>query len=188
MVYGDSLSAGYGLPTQTDWVTLLRHRLTQAGYPDQVVNESISGETTAGGRYRIRGALSAHHPAIVILELGANDGLRGLPIASAQDNLAAIITACQGAQAKVLLVGMRLPPNYGPPYTQAFQAMYATLARRYRVPLVPFMMAGFATDRSLFQADNIHPGARAQPLVLANIWKGLAPLLKRPRGAAPAKR
>ncbi len=188
MVYGDSLSAGYGLATQTDWVNLLRHRLAQAGYPDEVVNESISGETTAGGRSRIRGALSAYHPAIVILELGANDGLRGLPITSAQGNLAAIIAACQAAHAQVLLVGMRLPPNYGPPYTQDFQDMYADLARRYRLPLVPFMMAGFAADRSLFQADNLHPNARAQPLMLANIWKALAPLLKRPRDAAPARR
>ncbi|HXZ95694.1 MAG TPA: arylesterase [Burkholderiales bacterium] len=177
MVFGDSLSSGYGLPRDTGWVSLLRDRLQQERLDYEVVNTSISGETTRGGLSRITQSLTAHHPSIVILELGGNDGLRGQPVEATRDNLEGIIKACQQHGAKVLLIGMRLPPNYGMGYTQKFQNIYPELAKRYRVPLTPFMLEGFGFDTSMFQADGIHPTAAAQPIILDNIWKTLKPLL-----------
>ena len=179
MVFGDSLSAAYGIPQDSGWVALLQQRLTQHRPPYQVVNASISGETTRGGLSRINQALASHRPAIVILELGANDGLRGLSLDATRDNLSAIIQACRKQQAQVLLVGMRLPPNYGPDYAGKFQALYPQLARRFKVKLVPFMLEGIADKRELFQADGFHPTAAAQLFIMEQIWKYLQPMLKR---------
>jgi acyl-CoA thioesterase I len=184
LVFGDSLSAAYGLPREAGWVQLLEKELRERGYPHQVVNASISGETTLGGRNRITAALKGHAPQIVIVELGANDGLRGLSLESTRDNLEAIIEAARRAGAQVLLVGMRLPPNYGMAYTEKFQALYAELARRHKLKLVPFLLQGFAEQRQYFQPDAVHPTAEAQPLILENIWRELEPMLKKgPRAA-----
>jgi len=177
MVFGDSLSSGYGLPQDAGWVSLLKNRLLQQRLHYEVVNASISGETSRGGLSRITQSLTAHHPSIVILELGGNDGLRGQPVEATRDNLEGIIKACQQYGAKVLLIGMRLPPNYGMGYTQKFQSIYPELAKRYRLVLTPYMFEGFGYDLSMFQADGIHPGAAAQPIILDNIWKTLKPLL-----------
>lgn len=178
LVLGDSLSAGYGLPAGQGWVNLLQARIGEAKLPYRVVNASISGETTLGGRNRIAEALSTHRPAVLILQLGANDGLRGQPLEATRDNLAAMIKAAKDARSAVLLVGMQLPPNYGIAYTQKFRELYAGLAREQRVRLVPFLMEGFADDMSMFQPDGIHPTAAAQPRMLDNVWKQLRPLLK----------
>ena len=178
LVYGDSLSAAYGLAQEHGWVNLLAHRL-HAERPDyKVANASISGETTHGGRSRIEGVLKTHRPAVVILELGANDGLRGSSLSTTRANLESIIDASQRAGARVLLVGMRLPPNYGPAYTEKFQQLYAEVAKKKKVPLVPFFFEGFGEDPKYFQADGIHPTAQAQPVRLDTIWKELKPLLK----------
>lgn len=178
LVWGDSLSAGYGLRAQDAWPSLLERKLNESGKPPlKVVNASISGETTAGGRSRLAAALQMHRPSLVIIELGANDGLRGLPIPAMQANLQAMIEASREAGAKVLLVGMRMPPNYGPDYTARFEKTYRELARIHKVRLVPFMMQGFADKRDYFQADGIHPTAAAQPLILESIWRELKPLL-----------
>jgi len=178
LVFGDSLSAGYGLGRDTGWVSLLERQLAQEKLGYRVVNASISGETTAGGVRRIESALAAHHPAVVILELGANDGLRGLPNEQTRDNLNAMIAACKKQRARVLLVGMQLPPNYGIAYTEKFRLIYPQLAVRHnKLALVPFMLEGLADQRDLFQADNFHPNAEAQPLLLQNIWRHLQPLL-----------
>ena len=177
LVFGDSLSAAYGIPQEKGWVNLLRGRLAQEKYGYQVINASISGETTAGGASRIETALTTQRPAIVILELGANDGLRGLPLADTQRNLASIIAASQKNGARVLLVGMRLPPNYGMFYAGKFQQLYADLAKRQRLAFVPFMLEGIADRQNLFQADGLHPIAQAQPRILETIWKQLRPLL-----------
>ena len=178
MVYGDSLSAGYGLPENTGWVSLLARRLEQQKLSYQVVNASISGETTQGGLYRIEEALNRTKPVIVIMELGANDGLRGLPLDVTRSNLESIIQACRKRKVKILLAGMRLPPNYGRAYTEKFQNIYLELSRRYKLPLVPFLLEGFADRRELFQADNVHPNVAAQPLILNNVWIRLKPMLK----------
>lgn len=178
LIFGDSLSADYGMSAEAGWVSLLRQRLQQGKYDYQVINLSISGETTRGGRSRIEPALAQHQPALVILELGVNDGLRGLPLEAARDNLDAIIRACRKRGSRVLLVGMRLPPNYGMAYTRKFQQMYRQLAGRHRLPLVPFMLEGVAGRQELLQVDGIHPAAAAQPLILENIWKYLQPMLK----------
>jgi acyl-CoA thioesterase-1 len=183
LVYGDSLSAAYGLALDQGWVALLAKRLAAEGYDYSVVNASISGEITSGGLTRLPQALARHRPAIVILELGANDGLRGLPRAQMKSNLDAMIREAQRAGAKVLLVGMRMPPNYGPDYTQRFAAVFTELAKARRVALVPFLLEGFAAREELFQGDRMHPTAEAQPLMLENVWRELAPLLgKKPRG------
>ena len=179
MVFGDSLSAAYGIPQDSGWAVLLQQHLAQQHYSHRVVNASISGETTHGGRYRIDQALASHRPAIVILELGANDGLRGLSLDATHDNLGAIIQACRKQHAQVLLVGMRLPPNYGPDYAGKFQDLYPQLARRYKVKLVPFMLEGIADKRELFQADGFHPTAAAQSFIMEQIWKYLQPMLRR---------
>lgn len=180
VVLGDSLSAGYGVPVGQGWVTLLQGRLTHEGYEYRVVNASVSGETTGGALARLRRTLEVQKPALVIVELGGNDGLRGLPIADARRNFDDILRLSQQAGARILLLGMRIPPNYGPAYTQAFHAMYGELSERHRVPLVPFFLAKVALDDSLMQDDGIHPNAKAQPLLLDTLWPMLKPLLKKP--------
>jgi acyl-CoA thioesterase I len=177
MVFGDSLSAGYGLPRGKGWVDLLQERVQRERYPYRVVNASVSGETTLGGRNRLAAALAQHHPRIVILELGANDALRGQPLDTMRDNLAAMVRECRAARAQVLLVGMRIPPNYGPEYTGSFQASFAAVADKTRSPLVDFLLAGFADQRDRFQADGIHPDVEAQSFMLDNVWKKLKPML-----------
>jgi len=179
LVYGDSLSAAYGMPERSGWVALLGERLKRERPNYSVANASISGETTAGGLVRFNKALEQHRPAIVILELGANDGLRGLPMAAMKKNLSMMIGESQRAGAKVLLVGVRLPPNYGEAYTRAFAQTYADLAKQYRTALVPFLFEGFGEKTDFFQADRMHPTAAAQPLLLNNVWDPLAPLLRK---------
>ncbi|MBS0497932.1 MAG: arylesterase [Gammaproteobacteria bacterium] len=173
LVFGDSLSANYGISAEAGWVALLKQRLQTefAGY--QVVNTSISGETTLGGRNRIRQTLEKHRPEIVILELGANDGLRGATIKSIYDNLATIIETCQQNNALVLLAGMQLPPNYGMTYTQKFQAIFPQLAEKYEIKLIPFLLAGFGDKHDFFQADGIHPNEAAQKKIVENVWEVL---------------
>ncbi|MBL8434432.1 MAG: arylesterase [Zoogloea sp.] len=178
LVWGDSLSAGYGLRPQQSWPSLLGERISAARLPHKVVNASISGETTAGGLARLPAALEAHKPSVIVIELGANDGLRGLPVKAMAANLQAMVDASRKAGAQVLLVGMRMPPNYGPDYTASFEATFRDLAKTRRVRLVPFMMEGFADQRHYFQADGIHPVAEAQPLILDTIWRELKPLLR----------
>jgi len=186
LVFGDSLSAGYGVPLGHGWVSLLAQRMAREGYDYNVVNASVSGETTAGGLARLPRALALHRPRILILELGANDGLRGLPVARARANLDHMIGLARTAGARVLLIGIRMPPNYGPRYTRSFFMMYSTLAQAHDLPLVPFLMAGVALHPELIQADGLHPNERAQPLLLDNVWPELAPLLgpaqRPPRG------
>ena len=177
LVLGDSLAAGYGLPQGRGWVDLLQDKLAAEGLDHRVVNASISGETTLGGRNRIAAALERHRPDIVILELGANDGLRGQPLAALRDNLAAMVRAGRRSGAQVLLIGMRIPPNYGQDYTRKFHAAFTDVARAERVPLVPFLLEGFADKRELFQQDGIHPSEQAQPRIATTVWKVLRPLL-----------
>ena len=177
LVLGDSLSAAHGIDPDAGWVTLLQQRLRQRGYPHTVVNASISGDTTAGGLTRLPAALQRNRPAILILELGANDGLRGLSLSQARDNLARMIDLAREAGARVLLVGMLIPPNFGPAYTEKFQDMYRQLAQQKQLPLVPFFLDGVAGDRSLMQDDGLHPRAAAQPRLLDNLWPQLQPLL-----------
>lgn len=180
LVFGDSLSAGFGLRTQDEaWASLLQKRLDTSGYRYTVVNASVSGETSAGGRTRLPAALAQHKPAIVILELGANDGLRGLPLKPMQDNLGEMARMARKSGAKVVVVGMRLPPNYGPDYTEKFRASFAEVAKAEGAAFVPFLLEGFAQTNEYFQADGLHPTAKAQPRVLDNIWPALKPLLKR---------
>ena len=181
LVYGDSLSAAYGLAQEQGWVNLLAQRLHAERRDYKVANASISGETTHGGRDRIEGALKAHRPAVVIVELGANDGLRGSSIDSTRANLEAIIDASRRAGARVLLVGMRLPPNYGAAYVEKFQQLYADIAKKKKVPLVPFLFEGFGEDPKYFLPDGIHPTAQAQSVMLDTVWKELEPLLKSSR-------
>lgn len=178
LVLGDSLSAGYGFDVREGWVNLLAERLRAQGYPHTVANASISGETTAGGRTRLPDALRRHRPAIVVLELGANDGLRGLPLEKTRANLAAMIDAAQKAGAQVLLVGIHLPPNYGPAFTGKFRALFDDLAGHYRIPYAPFLLEGVALTPGLMQADGLHPRATAQPRMLDNVWPHLQPLLR----------
>jgi acyl-CoA thioesterase-1 len=173
MVYGDSLSAGYGLPQKTGWVSMLKTQLEKQQAVYQIINASISGETTLGGLNRIEKALKRHHPNIVIVELGANDGLRGLPIKSIHDNLEAIVKACKQNKASILLVGMRLPPNYGTAYTKKFSAIYQQIAKRHELRLVPFLLAGFGDKPEYFQEDKMHPNKNAQEKILNNVWKVL---------------
>jgi acyl-CoA thioesterase-1 len=178
LVLGDSLSAEYGLARGSGWVPLLEKRLKEAKIAATVINASISGETTSGGKARLPALLTQHRPDIVVIELGGNDGLRGLPIASAESNLRTMIKASQQAQAKVLLIGMQIPPNYGREYTQAFSGMYGKLARETDAALVPFFLDGLADRAELFQADRIHPTSEAQPFMLNNIWPKLKAMLK----------
>ena len=176
-MWGDSLSAGYGLKPDQAWPTLLQTRLETEGFRHQVINASVSGETSAGGRSRLPAPLKTHKPAIVILELGANDGLRGLPPRLLKQNLDAMIAEARNAGSKVLLVGMQMPPNYGPAYTRSFAATYSEVSASAGVPLVPFLLEGFADKPDHFLADGIHPTADAQFKVLDTVWSGLKPLL-----------
>lgn len=178
LVYGDSLSAAYGIPRERGWVSLLQQQLKQEALPYQVLNASISGETTSGGLTRLQALLKQHQPALVLLQLGANDGLRGLPVADMRRNLSAIIEATQQAGVKTMLIGIMIPPNYGPRYTREFKDSYQLLAERYQLPLVPFLLDGVAGNRTLMQDDGLHPTADAQQTVFANVWKVLAPYLK----------
>lgn len=177
LVLGDSISAGYGLPPDQGWTRLLRDRLRANGYRYDVVNASISGDTTAGGRARLPALLREHRPAVVLIELGGNDGLRGGDLRAMRDNLDAMVTAAQKAGARVLLVGMRMPPNYGPAYTRQFENAFAEVARERRVPLVPFFFEGFAETNEWFQPDRVHPTLGAQPRLLDNVWPTLKSLL-----------
>ena len=179
LVVGDSLSAEYGLTRGTGWVALLEQRMKAEKIDARIVNASISGETTSGGRTRLPALLRQHKPDVVVLELGANDGLRGLPVPAAAENLRTMIRLSQQNKAKVLLVGMRMPPNYGRAYTERFAGMYKDLAGTYKIPLVPFMLDGVAQDAANFQADRLHPLATAHPTILNNIWPQFAPLVKR---------
>jgi acyl-CoA thioesterase-1 len=179
LVVGDSLSAGYGLKVEQGWVTLLQRRLDAEGYGYRTVNASVSGETTGGGLARLPRALDRHRPAIVVIALGGNDGLRGLPIPELRGNLEAMIRQSRAAGAKVVLAGMRIPTNYGPQYTEKFFAVYGDLAKAEKVSLVPFFLEGIALRDDLFQDDGIHPNAEAQPILLANLWPALKPLLVR---------
>ncbi|MBI4293198.1 MAG: arylesterase [Betaproteobacteria bacterium] len=178
LVYGDSLSAAYGIAQKDGWVALLDKRLKERQHNYIVANASISGETSSGGASRIAAALATHRPRIVIVALGANDGLRGLPLGQLHDNLAAIVRASRKAGSRVLIAGMRMPPNYGPQYTRDFEQVYRALAREFKVPLAPFLLEGVAGKRELFLDDNLHPTAQAQPLILENVWRALAPMLK----------
>ncbi len=177
LVLGDSLSAEYGLRRGTGWVALLEQRLTREHAGLAVVNASISGETTSGGRSRIGALLERHRPSVLVVELGANDALRGLDLAATEANLRAIVRAARSASAKVLLIGMMLPPNYGRSYTERFTELYRRIADSERVPLVPFFLEGVADREDLFQPDRIHPTAAAQPRLLENVWPALARLL-----------
>lgn len=177
LVFGDSLSAGYGIRPEASWPSLLQARITEQRLDYNVVNASISGETTAGGRSRLAAALRQHQPAVVVIALGANDGLRGLPVSQMKDNLLAMATAARGAGARVVFVGMRLPPNYGP-YAQQFHGAFADVAAQVKSPLVDFLLAGIADDPGAFQPDMLHPTAAAQPRLLDNVWPSLVPLLK----------
>ena len=178
LVFGDSLSAAYGIAQSRGWVALLGERVKRERPDYSVANASVSGETSAGGRARIEATLARFHPTVVIVELGGNDGLRGLPLSQMNANLDTIIQRSQKAGAHVLLVGMKLPPNYGEAYTRAFENAFADVAKRHRVALVPFMLEGFAEKPEFFQPDRIHPTAGAQPLILDRVWEGLRPLLK----------
>ena len=179
LIVGDSISAGYGLIPGQGWVMLLQQRLKKEGYGYRVVNASVTGETTDGALQRLGRALDQHHPAVVIIELGGNDGLRGLPVSRVSANLDLLITKSRATGAQVLLVAIRVPTNYGQRYTTSFQSIYRNLATRYRIGLVPFLSDQAVLDLALFQADGIHPNAQAQPMLLDNLWPQLSPLLQR---------
>ena len=178
MVLGDSLSAEYGLPRGKGWVTLLGQRLAKRQPPWQVVNASISGDTTSGGRSRLPALLRQHQPRLLIIELGGNDALRGLPVRMTQDNLLEMTRSAQAVGAKVLLLGMRMPPNYGPDYTNAFFAAFEIVARAHDAVHLPFLLEPLGLDRRHFQADNLHPTAEAQPLLAEHVWDALGPMLE----------
>jgi len=178
LVFGDSLSAGYGLThVEEGWVELLRAKLKDEGYGYQVVNASVSGETTAGGLARLPRALAQHHPQIAILELGGNDGLRALPVAQMRTNLAQMVDLSATAGARVLLLGMRIPPNYGPQFTEQFRQVFVDVARDKKLASVPFLLTDIALSPSLMQADGVHPNELGQPKLLENVWPALKPLL-----------
>jgi len=177
LVMGDSLSAGYGIRPEQAWPALLGTRLSDKRLDYSVANLSISGETTAGGRSRLGPALKAYQPAIVVIALGANDGLRGLPLAQMRDNLNAMVEASRSAGARVVLAGMRLPPNYGP-YAADFHSSFVDIAKARKAPLIDFLLEPVAANPRYFQSDNLHPLAEAQPLILDHVWPAIAPLLK----------
>ena len=181
LVVGDSISAGYGLAKGMGWVDLLAVRIDTQRIPWRVVNASITGDTTAGGRARLPMLLAEHKPAVVVVELGGNDGLRGGNLRSAKDNLEAMIAAVRRSGAKAVLVGIKLPPNYGPAYTREFDALFGAVAKSQSAALVPFLFAGFEDSGEWFQPDRIHPTAAAQPKLLDNVWPVLSPLLAKPR-------
>lgn len=177
LVFGDSLSAGYRMNEEEGWVALLSARLTEEGANFRVVNASVSGETTDGGLARLPAALDTHKPAIVILELGGNDGLRGLPVANIKENLMQMVVLSQAAGARVILAGIQIPPNYGPRYAGPFTSQYQEIAEDMGLPLIPFLIDGIPQQPELMQDDGIHPRAEAQGLVLENVWPVLAPVL-----------
>lgn len=177
VILGDSLSAAYGMETSQSWPSLLQERLVHNGYSYRVFNSSIAGDTTQGGLARLPRLLEMHRPRIVILELGGNDGLRGLPVEVSTDNLASMITLSQSAGASVLLAEMKIPPNYGRTYTEKFNAMYTALEEQYGIELLPFLLEDIALDETLMQADGIHPSAKAQPLLLDRVWSVLELML-----------
>jgi acyl-CoA thioesterase-1 len=179
LVVGDSVSAGYGLSSGQGWVELLSKKLAAEGYKHRVVNASISGDTTAGGRARLPTLLTQHKPAVVVIELGGNDALRGGKLTTTRENLDAMVAASQAAGARVLLLGMEIPPNYGPAYAREFRELFPAVARARKVPLVPSLFAGFGEDLSYFQSDRIHPTAQAQARLLDNVWPQLVPLLRK---------
>jgi acyl-CoA thioesterase-1 len=178
LVLGDSLSAGYGLAANQGWVALTAQRMRVSHPQWRLVNASISGDTSFGGASRIGAEIARSHPAVVVVELGANDGLRGLSLAQTRNNLERIIRSAQASKAKVLLIGMRLPPNFGPEYTRTFEQTYADLARRHGTAFLPFLLAPIAADRNAFQSDNMHPVAAVQPKLRDHVWRSLAPLLR----------
>ncbi|HDR8859083.1 TPA: arylesterase [Burkholderia territorii] len=181
VVLGDSLSAEYGLPRDTGWVALLRQRLATERIDYSVANASVSGDTTSGGRARLPAVLQRLKPSIVVVELGSNDALRGVPLATTEQNLREIIADARQARAKVVLVGMYVPANYGPDYTQKFHAVYTRLSQELGVPLVPFLLAGIENKPEMFQADQMHPAQQAQGILLDNVWPTLKPLFGKPR-------
>lgn len=179
LVLGDSLSAGYGIDLEDGWVALLQQRLVSQGYGYRVVNASVSGETTAGGLQRLPRALALHRPELVVLELGGNDGLRGLSLTTTADNLGRMVQLSEGAGARVVLLGMKMPPNYGPKYTQGFEQIFADLASRKKLSFVPFFLEKVALKPGMIQADGIHPTVQAQPLMLDSVWPILQRQLRR---------
>ncbi len=179
LVFGDSLSAALGLRPEQGWVELLARRLHSQGYGYEVVNASVSGETSSGGLQRLPRALELHRPTVVVLELGANDGLRGLPVDAMRANLAQMVQLSQAAGARVLLVGIRLPPNYGQHYGEQFAGVFSALAQGDHLPLVPFLLQDVALDPKLMQEDGLHPNAAGEPVVLENVWPHLKPLLNK---------
>lgn len=182
VVLGDSLSAEYGLPRDTGWVALLRQRLATERIDYSVANASVSGDTTSGGRARLPAVLQRLKPSIVVVELGSNDALRGVPLATTEQNLREIIADARQARAQVVLVGMYVPANYGPDYTQKFHAVYTRLSKELGVPLVPFLLAGIENKPEMFQADQMHPAQQAQRILLDNVWPTLKPLFGKPPG------
>lgn len=178
LILGDSLSAGYGISTDEGWVALLQARIASEVLPHEVINASVSGETTAGGLARLPRLLESHQPAVLVIELGANDGLRGVPLSVFRENLEALIRGGRDAGARILLLGVRLPPNYGAAYTEGFQAVYAEVAEGLGVALVPAFLKGIAEDWALMQSDGLHPKSQAQGLILDNVWPALRPLLE----------
>jgi len=181
LVLGDSLSAEYGLPRGTGWVALLEKRLAAEKRPATLINASVSGDTTAGGRARLPALLAQHKPTVVVIELGGNDALRGLPLKNTEDNLGTMVKAAQQAGARVLLVGMQVPPNYGGDYARRFAGAFEVVAREHKTALVPFFLEGVANAAdatALFQPDRIHPSAQAHPRMLDNVWPALQPLLR----------
>ena len=178
LIVGDSLSAGYGLADRENWPALLQQRLEASGYPHRVVNASISGDTSSGGLARLPRALEQNAPAVVVIGLGGNDGLRAIPIPEFRQNMARMIQKAQEAGARVVLAGVHIPPNYGPDYTTAFHNVYHELAAEHGTALVPFILDGVALDPDLMQDDGLHPTAAAQPLILDNLWPALEPLLR----------
>lgn len=177
LIVGDSISAGFGLDTRKGWVALLEQRLKQEGFEDKVVNASISGDTSAGGLARLPAALATHKPDVVVIELGGNDGLRGQPPAQLQQNLASMIQQSRDSGAKVLLLGMQIPPNYGKRYVEAFAKVFGDVAQKEKVPFVPFFLEGVGGHPELMQADGLHPAVAAQDKLLENVWPTLKPLL-----------
>ena len=178
LIVGDSLSAAYGIPVEQGWVALLQERLDSRDYPYRIINASISGDTTANARARLSQALASHEPDVVLLELGGNDGLRGLSLAAMKSNLAAMISSVQETGAQLLLIGVQLPPNYGPRYTEKFQAVYRELAAEHDLALLPSLVDGIGTEQNLMQQDGIHPNVTAQPLIRDHVWEAMLPLLE----------
>lgn len=178
LIMGDSISAGYGLPEKTGWVELLRQRLAAEELPFSVTNLSISGETTSGGLSRLPQALNQHFPQLVVIELGGNDGLRGTPLNAIRHNLEKMVELAKADDTEVLLLGMRIPPNYGRPYAEGFYRLFADVANKYEVAYVPFLLEGVGDNPALMQTDGIHPNQQAQPQLVDNVWPTLLPILK----------